>query len=78
MLAAPASESPKKSDLAFTHQLADRAGDVLDRHGRIDAVLVEEVDIDRCRAGEAKLQPRHEYARAGSPSMPTRLPSRIG
>ena len=31
-------------DLARRDQLADRAGDVLDRHVRVDPVLVEEVD----------------------------------
>ena len=31
-------------NLALAHQVADRAGDLLDRHGRIDAMLVEEVD----------------------------------
>ena len=31
-------------DLALGDQVLDRAGDVLDRHVGIDAVLVEEVD----------------------------------
>ena len=31
-------------DLACLDQLPDRAGDVLDRHVRVDPVLVEEVD----------------------------------
>ena len=31
-------------DFAFANQIADRAGDVFDRHVRIDAMLVEEVD----------------------------------
>ena len=41
-------------DLPFLDQLLDRAGDILDRHVRIDAVLVEQVDaiglqaLERC------------------------------
>ena len=31
-------------DLAFGDQLLDGAGDVLDRHVRVDPVLVEQVD----------------------------------
>ena len=31
-------------DLAFGHQVLDRAGDILDRHLRIDPMLVEQVD----------------------------------
>ena len=31
-------------NLALRHQVLDRAGDVLDRHLRVDPVLVEEVD----------------------------------
>ena len=37
-------------DLALADQLLHRARDVLDRHVRIDAVLVEEVDRDRSSA----------------------------
>ena len=32
-------------DLAGPDQLLDGAGDVLDRHVRVDAVLVEQVDV---------------------------------
>lgn len=31
-------------DLAFRHQVLDRACHVFDRHCRVDAVLVEEID----------------------------------
>jgi hypothetical protein len=31
-------------DLAFANQLADRPRDVFDRHLRIDAMLIEEID----------------------------------
>src|SRR6185503_13295482 len=31
-------------DLAFADEVADRAGDILDRDARIDAVLVKQVD----------------------------------
>ena len=40
--------------LALSDQLLDRAGDVLDRHVRIDAMLVEQIDavgaetLERC------------------------------
>jgi hypothetical protein len=34
-------------DLAFVDQLLDRAGDVFDRDVRVDAVLVEQVDVVR-------------------------------
>jgi len=36
-----ASESPKMPDLAMADQVLHRAGNILDRHIRIDAVLVE-------------------------------------
>jgi len=36
---------PEEADLARAHQLADRAGHVLDRHLAIDAVLVETIDM---------------------------------
>ncbi len=35
----------EKSYFALFDQFADRAGHVSDRHGRIDAVLIEQVDI---------------------------------
>jgi hypothetical protein len=35
---------PEVLDLAFLDQLPDRAGDVFDRHVRVDAVLVEQID----------------------------------
>jgi hypothetical protein len=33
------------ADLAFFHQLGQRAGGVLDRGGRVDTVLVVQVDV---------------------------------
>ncbi len=45
----------EEADLAFPHQLTDRAGDILDRHVRIDAVLVEEVDTVGLQALERGL-----------------------
>ena len=36
---------PEVGDLAGVDELLDRAGDVLDGHGRVDAVLVVEVDV---------------------------------
>jgi hypothetical protein len=43
MFEALASESPKC--LTFRDQLLDRACDIFHRHSRIDAVLVEQVDV---------------------------------
>ena len=45
MLAEPALERAKKSYLPLLDQITDRVGHLLDRHGRIDAVLIEQVDI---------------------------------
>ena len=45
MVCTPGSERPKCRDLALRDELLDRAGDLLDRHVRVDAVLVEEVDV---------------------------------
>lgn len=36
---------PEVADLAFFDQLTDGAGNVLDRHIGVDAVLVEQVDV---------------------------------
>ena len=41
---APASERPKCLTLPCANQVLHRAGDVLDRHIGIDAVLIEEID----------------------------------
>jgi hypothetical protein len=40
----PGLRQPEMLDLSRSDQILDRAGDVLDRHVRIDAVLVEQVD----------------------------------
>ena len=42
--ATPASDRPKCLTLPSLDQVLHRAGDVLDRHVRVDAVLVEQVD----------------------------------
>ena len=44
MSAEPASERPKIV-ASLLNQITDRAGRLLDRHGRIDAVLIEQVNI---------------------------------
>ena len=56
---------PEVLDLALGDQFADRAGDVLDRHVRVDAVLVEQVD--RVDAQSLRETPRRRggSARAG-------------
>jgi hypothetical protein len=41
---APASDRPKCRTLPSADQVLDRARHVLDRHGGVDAVLVEQVD----------------------------------
>jgi hypothetical protein len=46
---------PKMADLPSAHQVLDCAGDVLDRHLRIDAVLVEKIDVVRPEAAELAL-----------------------
>ena len=63
MLAAPASERPKNSTLPSLIKIADRAGDLLDRHGRIDAVLVEQIDMVRAEPAERSLDGRADRLR---------------
>lgn len=41
---------PEIADLAGPDEVSDRSRDLLDRHGRIDAVLVEQVDAIRPQA----------------------------
>ena len=59
-------------DLAFRDQLPDGAGDVLDRHVRVDAVLVEQVDaigpqpLQR-RVGDARICSGRLSSPLGSP-----------
>ena len=55
----------EKPHLAFTHQLADRAGDVFHRHVAVDAVLVEQVDMVGAQALAASLRRPRGYARGG-------------
>jgi len=49
MVSAAASERPKWRTLAGRDQVLHRAGDVLDGDVRIDAVLVEQIDVVRAR-----------------------------
>jgi hypothetical protein len=42
-------------DLALTHQVLNGAGDIFDRHGRVDPVLVEQVDAIRAKAPQRAL-----------------------
>ena len=53
MVCAPASERPKCLYLPGLDQLLDGPGHVFDRHGRIHAVLVEQVDAVGPRAASA-------------------------
>ena len=57
IVCAPASDRPKCLTLPCRDQLLHRAGDVLDRHVRIDAVLVEQVDA----VGPQPLQRRLDH-----------------
>ena len=65
----PASESPKCRTLPARDELADGAGDVLDRHVRVDAVLVEQVDRVDAEPLQRRRRRRGGSARAGV-SMP--------
>ena len=64
MVPAPASESPKWRTLPSRDQLADGAGDVLDGHVRVDAVLVEQVDRVDPEARERPLRGAADLLRA--------------
>ena len=52
-------------DLALRHQVLDRAGDILDRNLRVDAVLVEEIDAIGAQAPEHALDRALDVVRAG-------------
>ena len=41
-------------DLAFADQVLDRAGDIFDRHVRVDAMLIEEIDDARLQSLERR------------------------
>ena len=56
MVWTPASESPQCLTLPSAIRLLDGAGDVLDRHVRVDPVLVEKVDAVGFQALEARLR----------------------
>ena len=43
---------PEKARLALPDEIADGPGHILDRHGRIDAVLVQEIDLVGLEPGE--------------------------
>ena len=70
MVAAPASEA-RSAGPCRPHQLADRAGDVFDRHVRVDPMLVEQVD----HIGPQPLQRRvgNPPDLLGAASVPTDL-----
>ena len=51
-------------NLALRHQVLDRAGDVLDRDLRVDAVLVEEIDAIGAKALEHALDDQLDVLRA--------------
>ena len=55
MVSRPASLSPKYFTLPCVDQLLDGAGDVLDRHVGVDAVLVEHVDVVGAEVAQAVL-----------------------
>ena len=57
-------------DLALADQFLHRAGHVLDRHVRIDAVLVEQVDAVGPQPLERRLDHLAGCARAGCPAPP--------
>ena len=51
-------------DLAFGHQVLHRTGDILDRHLRVDAVLVEEIDAVGAQALQHALDGQLDTVRA--------------
>jgi len=56
----------EESHLAMLDQIAHCAGHVLDGHGRIDAVLVQQVDMNQCQAGARTL---HRLADMRGPAV---------
>ena len=58
MVLAPASDNPKCLDFPFGNQVLDGAGDIFDRHARVDTVLIEQIDLLDLQALERRiLQP---------------------
>ena len=53
--ARPASDRPKCLTFPSLNQILDGAGDILDRHVRIDAVLIEQVDTVGLQPLEGRL-----------------------
>jgi len=35
----------EKAHLAFPHEIADGPGDILNRHGPVDPMLIEQIDV---------------------------------
>src|SRR5580693_1320417 len=48
----------EKSHLSLVDQLTDRAGHILHRHGRIDPVLIEEIDVIGAEPAQGTLDRR--------------------
>ena len=55
---------PEVPHLPLLDQLLHRAGDILDRHGRVDPVLIEEVDVRPSSAAAARPRPLLDVLRA--------------
>ena len=58
-------------DLTLIHEVLDRAGDILDRHLRVDTVLVEQVDAIGAKALERTLDRELDVFR---PAIQARAP----
>ena len=52
IVCSPASERPRKRTFPFPHQVGHRADDVLDRTSRVDAVLVQQIDVVRLKPSQ--------------------------
>ena len=68
----PASERPKIVP-SLRNQISDRAGRRLDRHGRIEAVLIEQVNI----VGAKPVQEAFHPSRICSGRLPSQLQDKL-
>src|SRR6185369_12270882 len=61
-------------DLAFTNQIPHRSRDVFDRHVRIDAVLIEQIDSIGLEPLERRVR---DFPDVRRPAVETRLPAAL-
>ena len=58
---------PEESDLTLLHKIADSAGNIFDRDGRIDAMLIEEVNVICAKPSQATIDRRTDCLRPAVP-----------